>query len=78
LATQSARAVVGHLFEVERLHRVEMQCGLENAASRSVAERCGLRMEGVRRESLWITDRFVDHAVYGILAREWTPHSRTV
>ncbi|GAB5534308.1 MAG: GNAT family protein [Rubricoccaceae bacterium] len=71
LATRSATAVIEHLFTHEGLHRVEMQCGVANAASRAVAERCGLANEGIRRESHWITDRFVDHVVYGILDREW-------
>ncbi|MEO0559209.1 MAG: GNAT family protein [Bacteroidota bacterium] len=69
LATQSAQAVIEHLFTVETLHRIEMQCGVENTASRAVAERCGLANEGIRRESHWI--RFVDHVVYGILRHEW-------
>ena len=72
LATRAGQAIVGYLFEHEAVHRVEMQCGVENRASRSVAERCGLIAEGVRRESHWITDRFVDHVVYGILDREWS------
>ncbi len=71
LATRAARWSVGRLFEVERIHRVEMQCGVGNAASRAVAVRLGFREEGVRRESHWITDRFVDHVVYGMLDREW-------
>lgn len=76
LATRSATAVIEHLFTNEGLHRIEMQCGVENAASRAVAERCGLVNEGVRRESHWITDRFVDHVVYGILDREWAARSQ--
>ena len=75
LATRAGRAVVGYLFEREAVHRVEMQCGVANSASRAVAERCGLIAEGVRRESHWITDRYVDHVVYGILDREWTSGS---
>jgi ribosomal-protein-serine acetyltransferase len=71
VATGAARWAVDRLFRVERLHRVEMQCGVENRASRAVAERLGFRPEGVRRESHWITDRFVDHVVYAMLDREW-------
>ncbi|HET8836479.1 MAG TPA: GNAT family protein [Gemmatimonadales bacterium] len=71
LATRAARWAVDRLFKVERLHRVEMLCGVENLASRAVAERLGFRPEGIRRESHWITDRFVDHVVYGMLDREW-------
>lgn len=72
LATRAAGAVVDHLFRNEKLHRVEMHCAVDNGASRAVAERLGLTMEGVRRDSHWITDRFRDHAVYGILAPEWS------
>lgn len=71
LATRSARAVLSHLFGQEGLHRVEMQCAVENHASRSIPERLGFRLEGIRRESHWITNRFLDHAVYGILESEW-------
>jgi ribosomal-protein-serine acetyltransferase len=73
LASRAAALGVRHLFEVEQLNRVEMQCGVENRDSRKVAERLGFRLEGVRRESHWITDRFVDHAIYGLLRAEWRP-----
>jgi ribosomal-protein-serine acetyltransferase len=71
LATRGARAVLAHLFDLEHLHRVEMQCAVENVASRAIPERLGFRLEGIRRDSHWITTRFVDHAVYGLLAAEW-------
>lgn len=71
LATRSAALGVEHLFVTKELNRIEMQCGAENRASRRVAERLGFSLEGIRRESHWITDRFVDHAVYGLLRREW-------
>jgi ribosomal-protein-serine acetyltransferase len=48
-----------------------MQCGVANVRSRAIPERLGFRLEGVRRQSHWITDQFVDHAVYGMLAPEW-------
>ncbi len=70
LATRVTGKIVKHLFEVEGLHRAEMQCGTENVRSRAVPERLGFTLEGVRRQLHWITDRFVDHAVYGLLAGE--------
>ncbi len=74
LATGAARWAVDRLFRVEGLHRVEMQCAVENRASRAVAERLGFQAEGIRRESHWITDRFLDHVVYGMLNRDWETH----
>ena len=70
LATHTSKAVMQHLFENEDIHRIEMQCGVENTGSRAVAERCGLTEEGIRRESHWITNRFVDHVVYGMLSTQ--------
>jgi len=71
LATKGSIAVIDLLYTTFAVNRIEMQCGVDNAPSRAVAERCGLHLEGVRRESHWITDRFVDHAVYGMLRRDW-------
>lgn len=71
LATRATRLVVEHLFAERSLHRVEMQCGIDNAPSRRVPERLGFRLEGIRRDSHWISNRFVDHCVYGCLVAEW-------
>lgn len=71
LATRASAALVDHLLKAEHLHRVEMLCGVGNARSRAVAERLGFANEGIRRESHWITDRYVDHVIYGLLAHEW-------
>lgn len=71
LATRATAVAVEYLIREEKLHRVEMICGVANVRSRAVAERLGFSNEGVRRESYWITDRFADHVVYGLLGREW-------
>lgn len=71
LATEATCAAVSYLFRAERLHRVEMQCGVENVRSRAIPERLGFTLEGVRRASHWITSQYVDHAIYGMLENEW-------
>jgi len=71
LVTRAAGRAITYLFTEVGLHRVEMQCGVENLKSRAVPERLGFTLEGIRRGSHWITDRFVDHAVYGVLSDEW-------
>ena len=45
-------------------------CG-KNFKSRTIPERLGfLKKEGIR-EAEWLYDHYVDHVVYGVLAREW-------
>jgi ribosomal-protein-serine acetyltransferase len=75
LATRAVIRMIDHLFLVTRLHRLEMQCGVDNVRSRAIPERLGFRLEGIMRESHWITTQFVDHALYGLLAREWAERS---
>ncbi|HVJ50737.1 hypothetical protein [Desulfitobacterium sp.] len=36
-----------------------------------IPERLGFVKEAMIREAEWLYDHFVDHAVYGVLAREW-------
>ncbi len=71
LASRAARAVINHLFAVEKLHRIEIQCGVGNFASRAIPERLGFTQEGIKRESDWITTRYVDHVLYAMLAADW-------
>ena len=67
--TQAMRPVMARMF-ADGVHRIELQCAVHNVASRRVAERLGFALEGVRRGSHWISTRFVDHAVYGMLEDE--------
>jgi ribosomal-protein-serine acetyltransferase len=71
LVTRAARAVIDALFTREALHRIEIQAVIDNAPSRAVAERLGFQLEGIKRESEWITSAFRDHAFYALLEQDW-------
>jgi len=71
LVTRSCRLVINDLFQNEGVHRIEIQAVSDNFPSRAVAERLGFTFEGIRRECIWITDAFKDHALYALLDREW-------
>jgi len=69
--TASCRACISHAFTELKLNRVEIRCAVENRKSRAIPERLGFRFEGTLREAQWLYDHFVEHALYGMLAREW-------
>jgi ribosomal-protein-serine acetyltransferase len=71
LMTRAVRALGTYCFRSLELHRLEIRAAVDNKRSRSVAERLGFRLEGVSRQTEWLYDRFVDHAMYGVLASEW-------
>lgn len=71
LMTRATRALIDHAFREWKLNRVEIRCAVENVKSRAIPERLGFSLEGTHRDSEWLYDHFVDHAVYAMLARDW-------
>ena len=71
LMSGTVRALLDHAFGVWDLHRVVIEAAVDNARSRAVAERLGLRQEGVLREARLIRGRYEDAALYAILAPDW-------
>ncbi|MGF9713180.1 MULTISPECIES: GNAT family N-acetyltransferase [Paenibacillus] len=71
IMTRACRAMVSHAFKGLGLYRVEIRAGVNNLKSRSVPERLGFSFEGVARGGQRLYDRYIDLAVYGMLADEW-------
>jgi ribosomal-protein-serine acetyltransferase len=77
LMTAAVRALLRHGFRTLKLNRIEIRAGVRNRRSRAIPQRLGFRHEGTLRHSERLGDRFVDHAVYGMLAEEWRGPRRT-
>ena len=70
-ATEAARAMLDFGFGTLGLHRIWAECVPENAASRRVMEKLGMRREGRLRQTQRYKGRWWDTLVYGILEDEW-------
>ncbi|HEX3691673.1 MAG TPA: GNAT family protein [Solirubrobacteraceae bacterium] len=73
--TLAVSALLDYAFGAWNLNRIEIRAGAGNARSRAIPERLGFTQEGVRRQAERVGDRWVDHAVYAILASEWAQRS---
>lgn len=72
LMSEAAKAVIDFLFSEVGVHRVEIAHAVQNPASGRVAQKCGLTLEGTKRESFRAADgAFLDIAFYGITRSEW-------
>jgi ribosomal-protein-serine acetyltransferase len=65
------QAMLAYAFDELELHRVEIRCATGNVRSRSLPEKAGFKHEGTLRQAQWLCDRYVDIAVYSLLASEW-------
>ena len=68
---ESAVLVIRFAFEELALHRIQVAIIPRNRASRRVAEKLGLREEGVAFRYLEINGVWEDHVRYAITAEEW-------
>lgn len=70
LMTLALGAGIDYLFEVEGLHRVEVNIRPENASSRKIVTKLGLRYEGLREQYLHIDGAWRDHLSFAITQEE--------
>jgi RimJ/RimL family protein N-acetyltransferase len=62
-------------FAVRGLQRLQLETLTDNAAMLAAAARAGFTREGTLRCSAWVYGAYLDEAVLGLLATEWTPRS---
>ncbi len=62
--------VMDYAFLEMRLHRIEINIRPENSASLRVAEKLGLRREGLRKQYLHINGHWADHVSFAITEDE--------
>lgn len=64
-------------FNELNLDKIEIRCAVQNTESRRIPERLGFYLERIDARAEWVSDRYVDHAVYSILQPEFNvlyPH----
>ncbi|AKL95739.1 ribosomal N-acetyltransferase YdaF [Clostridium aceticum] len=75
IMTKACKAIIDYAFININLNRVEIRCAEYNHKSRAIPERLGFTKEGMIKEAEWLYDHYVNHIVYGILAKEWEQSS---
>ncbi|MDC5839277.1 MULTISPECIES: GNAT family N-acetyltransferase [Vibrio oreintalis group] len=66
IVTRVVKHLIDFAFNQLNMEKVQLSAAVENRASRSVAERSGMTLEGVITNQEKIGERILDHAIYGI------------
>ncbi|EXJ23241.1 Ribosomal-protein-L7p-serine acetyltransferase [Alkalibacterium sp. AK22] len=74
--SQTAQALTDYGFEYYKLNKIEIWAAEENVRSRSIPERLGFVLEGMRRANERINGRSHNMMIYGLLRSEWKNMSR--
>ena len=76
IMTEALGVVLRYGFEMMRLNKVEACTDPRNVASIRLLEKLGFHQDGVLRENTYFHGRFIDEAVFSLLAGEWRRNSR--
>lgn len=68
--TEALRIFSAYLFELKPIPRLQVTLVTGNAASRRIAEKCGYKYEGVRRQSGFVNGKHIDADVLSLLREE--------
>jgi RimJ/RimL family protein N-acetyltransferase len=71
IGSSALALVVGHLFEQEGAHRVQLTTDVDNAAMRRAAERVGFVLEGTLREFMPSSAGPRDYLMYGTTKQDF-------
>jgi len=71
VVTECCASLLDYLFDELRLHRVTIECGTANTRSCAIPERLGFTREGLKRETQWVSGRWLDLVTWSVLDREW-------
>lgn len=75
--TELAARLVAFGFGFARLHRIEADVAIDNAACRRVLEKIGMRCEGVARECIFAQGRWWTEAKFALLEHDTRLHAPT-
>jgi ribosomal-protein-serine acetyltransferase len=71
IVTRACRSILNYLFHEMGLHRVEIRCGTGNTKSCAIPARLGFKREGVLQGAEWVSGRWIDLVVWGMLEDQW-------
>ncbi|WP_026476618.1 GNAT family N-acetyltransferase [Alkaliphilus transvaalensis] len=71
IMTKATKSFIDYAILELGFNRVEIRCAEDNLKSGAIPKRLGFTKEGVIREVEWLYDHYVNHIVYGVLAKDW-------
>lgn len=71
IMTASVKALLNIGFGEFNLNKIEIHCAEGNTKSRAIPERLGFTYEATLRQCEWLYSKYVNHAIYSMLASEY-------
>ena len=71
IMTKVTKCLIDISFNELMLNRIEIRVASENNKSKKIPEKLGFKIEGEIKEAEYLYDHYVNHIIYGIVAKDW-------
>lgn len=71
IMTLAAKALIKYAFEKENMNKVILRCSTINTKSRRVAERLGMKLEGILQQEEIVNENYVDLMQFCLLKSDY-------
>lgn len=68
--TEALKIFTAYLFEAKNINRLEIEVTVGNVASRKVAEKCGFKYEGLKRQAVFSKGKYMDIELFSLIKEE--------
>jgi len=68
--TEALRIFTAYIFESKKINRLEIELTAGNIASRKVAEKCGFKFEGLKRQAIYEKGEYLDVELLSLIREE--------
>ncbi len=68
--TEALRMFTAYIFEAIEINRLEIEVIVGNTASKKVAEKCGFKYEGLKRQAIYKKGKYLDIELYSLIREE--------
>jgi len=69
-STEALRIFTAYIFEAKQVNRLEIEVSVGNIASRKVAEKCGFKYEGLKRQAVYNKGKYNDIELFSLIREE--------
>lgn len=68
--SEALRIFTAYLFEAKPINRLEIEVSVGNVASRKVAEKCGFKLEGLKRQAIYSRGKYEDIELLSLIRED--------
>lgn len=70
-ASKALALFIDFLFKSKEINRLEIEADVDNVASIRIAEKCGFKREGIKKQSAYVNGRYRDNLLLALLREEY-------